>query len=81
MAFEQAIDYRYKYVIKAIRRSSELKSQFVYTFYYDFVIFADTMSSYVVCKTNVSGRQHASDFGVQRLSAVNNILLCWERRL
>ena len=44
MALEQV----YKHVIKAIRRPSKLKLQFIYTFYYDFVVFADTMSSYVM---------------------------------
>jgi len=70
----------YKHVIKAIRRPSELKSQFVYTFCYNFVIFADTMSSYVVCKTNERVWM-PTRFEVQRLSAVNYNLLCWERRL
>jgi len=36
----------YKHVMKAIRRPSELKSTFIYTFCCDFVIFVDTMSSY-----------------------------------
>jgi len=66
VAFEQAIDYRYKHIIKAIRRPSDLKLQFIYTFYYDVVIFADTMSSCVVCKTNVSVRQPALECDVCR---------------
>jgi len=50
--------------LEQVYKPSELKLQFIYTFYYDFVIFADT-SSYVVCKTNVSGRQHALECDVR----------------
>jgi len=35
-------------------------------FSYDFVIFADTMSYYVVCKTDVSGHQHTLECDVCR---------------
>jgi len=66
VTFEQPIDYKYKHVIKAIRRPSYLKLQFIFTFYYDFVIFADTMSSCVVRTTNVSVRQHALECDVCR---------------
>ena len=52
--------------MKAIRRQSDLNLQFICTFYYDFVIFADTMSSCVVRKTNVSVRQHALECDVCR---------------
>jgi len=56
----------YKHVIKAIRRPSDLKLQFIYMFYYDFVIFADTMPSCVACNTNVSVHQHALECDVCR---------------
>ena len=65
----------YKHVIKAFRRPSELKLQFIYTFCYDFVIFADTMSSYVVCKTNLSGRQHALECATFAGSELHSFVL------
>ena len=52
--------------MKAIRRPSDLNLQFICTFYYDFVIFADTMSSCVVRTTNVSLCQHALECDVCR---------------
>jgi len=75
VTFEQAIDTRiYKHVIKAIRRPSDLKLQFICTFYYDFVIFADTMSS-CVRTTNVSVRQHALEWYVMTILHII-LLIC-----